>query len=411
MKIGIVTTWFERGAAYVSRQYRDVLRKDNEVFIYARGGELLARGDAEWDDEKVFWAHRTWSVKPGHIRLKEFRNWLRTNEIDLVLFNEQVWWPPVSVARELGVRTAAYIDYYTEDTVPYFGMYDLLICNTRRHYEVFQWHPNCHYIPWGTDTGLFRPQERPEPLPSLPVFFHSAEMNPRRKGTHYLLRAFESVERPARLLIHTQVDLDLALPDERALLKRLEASGRLEVIRKTVSAPGLYHLGDVYVYPSLLEGIGLSVPEAQACGLPAIVSDCQPMNEFVQAGISGTVVPIKKYTARADGYYWPQCHVNMEVLTQTLNQYAAPDAELFRLKKQARAWAVERLNWHRNAAALPAIICSTQAVDAALFEAALQKVRKADSLRNKVAIFTRLRNKWPALRKVERLIRKKWFIR
>ena len=39
MNIGIVTTWFERGGAYVSRQYRDLLKNDFNVFIYARGGE------------------------------------------------------------------------------------------------------------------------------------------------------------------------------------------------------------------------------------------------------------------------------------------------------------------------------------------------------------------------------------
>ena len=33
MKVGIVTTWFERGAAYVSRQYAQLLEADHEVFI------------------------------------------------------------------------------------------------------------------------------------------------------------------------------------------------------------------------------------------------------------------------------------------------------------------------------------------------------------------------------------------
>lgn len=38
MNVGIVTTWFERGAAYVSRQYLEALRSDsnNSVYIYMR---------------------------------------------------------------------------------------------------------------------------------------------------------------------------------------------------------------------------------------------------------------------------------------------------------------------------------------------------------------------------------------
>ena len=51
MKIGIITTWFERGASYVSKLYRQALEQENEVYIYARGG--LRSDKAEWNDSKV----------------------------------------------------------------------------------------------------------------------------------------------------------------------------------------------------------------------------------------------------------------------------------------------------------------------------------------------------------------------
>ena len=53
-KIGIVTTWFERGAAYVSKQFKEVWEKDNEVYIYARGGEDLAINDPKMDHKKHY---------------------------------------------------------------------------------------------------------------------------------------------------------------------------------------------------------------------------------------------------------------------------------------------------------------------------------------------------------------------
>ncbi len=34
MNIGIVTTWFERGAAYVSRQYLEAFRSDSNNSVY-----------------------------------------------------------------------------------------------------------------------------------------------------------------------------------------------------------------------------------------------------------------------------------------------------------------------------------------------------------------------------------------
>ena len=59
MNIGIVTTWFERGAAYVSRQFMDVLSKGNNVFIYARGGEAYAIDNPKWNLPNVHWGKRS----------------------------------------------------------------------------------------------------------------------------------------------------------------------------------------------------------------------------------------------------------------------------------------------------------------------------------------------------------------
>ena len=55
MKIGFVSTWFERGAAYVTKQYLNLLKENHEVFVYARGGEKYAIGDEEWDKSYVTW--------------------------------------------------------------------------------------------------------------------------------------------------------------------------------------------------------------------------------------------------------------------------------------------------------------------------------------------------------------------
>ena len=73
MNVGIVTTWFERGAnLYVSRQYL---------------------GQSEWDRDFVTWGKVNkillWS---NWNRKKDFIDWLKNRQIDVVLFNEQNWW-------------------------------------------------------------------------------------------------------------------------------------------------------------------------------------------------------------------------------------------------------------------------------------------------------------------------------
>ena len=108
-----------------------------------------------------------------------------------------------------------------------------------------------------------------------------------RKGTDLLLQAFAKLTGESRLVVHSQHSLKASLPDLENLISDLEHSNHLRIYERTVPAPGMYHLGDVYVYPSRLDGLGLTVAEALACGLPAIVSDNPPMNEFIQEDNNG----------------------------------------------------------------------------------------------------------------------------
>ena len=355
MKIGLVTTWFERGAAHVSRQYRAALRAAHEVVIYARGGEKYARGNPRWDGDDVTWARSVPVHGNTAFHLGHFRRWLRRHRPDLVLFNEQQWWAPVVLCHDLGFRTAAYVDYYTEATLPLFDIYDLLLCHTRRHHSVFEWHPHCVYMPWGTRTDRFLPTSEEPVHPGSVTFFHNAGFNAQRKGTDLVLEAFSRLERSARLVIHSQRDLGPQLPGLTARIAELEAESRLELHVGEVAEPGLYHLGDVYVYPTRLEGLGLTVAEAFSCGLPVVVPDCPPMNELASTDCA-KLVAIERYQPRRDGYYWPQALVSIEDLCRQMAWYCANAERLGKLKRAARQHAIRQLDWNRNSRKLPEIL-------------------------------------------------------
>ena len=57
--------------------------------------------------------------------------------------------------------------------------------------------------------------------------------------------------------------------------------------------PALYATADVFVFPSLLEGFGLTALEAMACGLPIIISENTFGSDVVTEGVDGYVVPIR----------------------------------------------------------------------------------------------------------------------
>lgn len=347
MNIGIVTTWFERGAAYVSVQYRNALKKDNNIFIYARGGESTSKNDVAWDNENVTWGKNTNNPLATAVDLPDFKNWILNNKIELVFFNEQHCWEPIILCSKIGVKIGAYIDYYTEETIPLFGCYDFLICNTKRHFETFKWHPQVSYIPWGTDTKLFNLKNINSVEKEVLTFFHSAGYSPERKGTDLLIIAFEKIRGNAKLVIHSQVKLRDQYPNLHSLIDKLEKQNRLICIEKTVTAPGLYHLGDVYVYPSRLDGIGLTIAEALSCGMPIITCDNPPMNEFITSD-NGRLVNIDKLYSRKDGYYWPQCEANISSLVECMQYYVDNIDDISNEKLCARNFALRELDWETN---------------------------------------------------------------
>lgn len=378
-RVGIVTTWFERGAAYVSRQYKSLLEEDYDVYIFARGGEEYAIGDPKWDGPNVTWASPCRIQVTMSINIDEFTQWIKKNSLDIVFFNEQHWWPAVIAANQAGVITGSYIDYYTEETVPFFGIFDFLICNTQRHFSVFKNHPGAKYLPWGTDIDLFTLHSTALVDAAQLTFFHSGGVSPHRKGCDAVIEAFSRLDGPCRLVIHAQRDLKKHFPALAGKIQDLESSGRLVCYEKTVSAPGLFHLGDVYVYPTRLEGIGLTIMEAAACGLPVIVTDTGPMNEFISDGVNGSLIKVERFEPRNDGYYWPQAFCDVEDLTRKMQWYVDRMQEVSEMKKRARSIAEERFNWNKQKTA----VCQAfeEAVKKPEIEELNRKIRAFESRR------------------------------
>ena len=255
------------------------------------------------------------------------------------------------MAREKGIKIGAYIDYYQEDTVHCFELYDFLICNTKRHYSVFEWHPQVKYIPWGTDVDLFKPLESRKAPEDPLIFFHSGGYSAlSRKGLNHILSALPFLNGTSwKLVIHVQVSFEHKLrPKQKKIFEKFLSSGQIEVIESTVTAPGLYHLGDVYVYPTRLEGIGLSIAEALSMGLPVITTNEGPMNEFIEDGVNGKLVRVEKKYARSDGYYWPLSDVSSDDLAQQMNYYIDRKGNLDDLQKAARKSALDKFIWKNN---------------------------------------------------------------
>ena len=356
MKIGIVSEWFERGSSYVTKIYAEQLRhQGEEVFIYARN-EHLENYEEPWDGVGVTFGTRTKIPFGKALDKRDFTNWIQRHNITHIIFNEQIWVGPVLWARDLGIVTIAYVDYYTRKSLRDFIAYDLLICNTRRHLQAFSWHPNSIYMKWGTDLALFAPDEKKYDADAPVRFFHSCGWSPYRKGTDLILQALQYIsDDNFELTIHTQVDLGRYLKTKHPSLVDTLSDPRIHVIHETVNAPGHYANHDVYVYPTRLEGIGLSQLEAQACGLPLIVPDNPPMNELTSEIVS-QLLPVNRFFRREDDYYWDMCEVAASDIASAMESFIRSRAEIPLLRTKTREFAETQFNLERNFANLANIL-------------------------------------------------------
>lgn len=350
MNIGIVTTWFDRGAAFVSKQYLEAFNEmGNNVFIFARYGEIGRQVGSEWDQEFVTWGKR---LPNQGIKYSQFIKWINKNNIELVIFNEQANFLIVTEIKKKNpsLKIGAYVDYYSEEMLPWFNIYDFLLCNTKRHMQAMDFHPQSFYIKWGTDIELFKPEIN-DSTREL-TFFHSAGMS-NRKGTDILIDTFieNNFGEKSKLIIHTQKNLEKMFNRSFSNLQEYN----IEVIEKTVSAPGLYHLGDIYVYPTRLDGLGLTMYEALACGMPVITTDYPPMNEIINNEV-GWLLKVERNYCRKDGYYWPMSKVDKKDLADAIRYYIINSESLGEMREKARNLAENNYSWKNNSKCLSEIL-------------------------------------------------------
>jgi glycosyltransferase involved in cell wall biosynthesis len=145
------------------------------------------------------------------------------------------------------------------------------------------------------DLSLFQPSARPRPKDRPLTIINTGSLS-LRKGTPYLLEAFRLIRQkhPSARLLLTRIIQD----DVKPVLQEysdlpIEWSPRLS---HTQLAERL-HRADVFVLPSLEEGLARTACEAMACGLQVVLTPNTGANDFVLPGVSGEIVPIRDANA------------------------------------------------------------------------------------------------------------------
>jgi L-malate glycosyltransferase len=96
--------------------------------------------------------------------------------------------------------------------------------------------------------------------------------------------------------------------------------------------PRWYHMADIYISPSHVDGSSVSLLEALACGMPCLVSDIAGNKEWVEEGVNGWLF--------RDG--------DVDDLAEKILLAIKSRRSFGRIGKAARKTAEERADWKKN---------------------------------------------------------------
>jgi glycosyltransferase involved in cell wall biosynthesis len=212
------------------------------------------------------------------------------------------------------------------------------------------------YVPHGVATDVYAPQDRAAAraagaLPTDAFIVGIVAVNkgaPSRKSLAEMIEAFaifSARHDDALLYLHTELNGAMQGTHLPSLMEDLGIDERRVIVVDQYRylfepfAPedlaGMYATLDVLMNASMGEGFGLTVLEAQACGIPAIVTDFTAMREVCGAGWK---VGYERYWT--DQSSW-QARPHLEEMVESLEAaYAQPAAERAAMGRRAREHAL-----------------------------------------------------------------------
>ena len=148
-------------------------------------------------------------------------------------------------------------------------------------------------LPYGVDTCFFIPSKYLSTNNKQFRVLFVGQIS-QRKGISYLLRAFKRFRYPGNILTLVgsfQGDGNTFAPWQN-LFKHICNIPHPELVK-------IYQNNDVFLFPTLLEGMPLVILEAMSCGLPVITTSNGP-GDIVRDGVDGYVVPTRDVDAIVD---------------------------------------------------------------------------------------------------------------
>lgn len=153
-------------------------------------------------------------------------------------------------------------------------------------------------IPNGIDANFFAGIEKDEKLrqelgidraETVIICVANLHVN---KGHKFLLEAFEKVFRRDKQIKLLLVGDGEEKENLKKQIENYKAKNNILFLGKRTDVPELLKISDIFVLPTMFEGMSNAILEAMACGLPIITTDIPENRELIKDKINGILVPV-----------------------------------------------------------------------------------------------------------------------
>ena len=308
-KIGLVTAWGECGMGYVAKNWVHTFNKHQSKLdyqIYSRAHAWLT--PFRWTGKNVINGYESMDINNKH-----FWNWIDEFQPDIIIFQDQNIYSKSQMQEEvlklkkMGIKLINYPDWIKRgDIEKYKGLYDINLSHVKRNHKwlVDAQVENPIYIPWGVITGNFPFSKRQ--VKDKVRFYINIGTGTQRKGYFQIPKALNKMKGNlfSRLFNPTFHKFSFIASSiessqnriDQYFLKYFQNHPNCDIFFKTAdnSLGGLFDFGDVYIYPTTREGIGLTITEAMSTGMPVVTPDYPTMNEWISNNKDGKLIKISK---------------------------------------------------------------------------------------------------------------------
>jgi glycosyltransferase involved in cell wall biosynthesis len=155
------------------------------------------------------------------------------------------------------------------------------------------------YVPNGTEERFFIAREFPQKAANK-LLFVGTWLD--RKGVYYLAEAFALAARKNEALRLTIAGCSVTEAEVKKMFAA-EVSDRVAALPfiKREEMVQVYAAHDVFVFPSLVEGMPLTLLEAMATGMPVVTTNTSGMADVVEDDVNGLLVPAADAESLAAG--------------------------------------------------------------------------------------------------------------